>query len=234
MALRQSEINPFHAGRQYRSDELGDAVVTSAHWRWTVWVLIVGGILLGCSWSVREITRSPIKVLVLQIDESGTTRIIGPLPDRYRMTEAVIKREVRTFVEALRRVLDDKVAMGMDWDEKQGLFARVTVDGRARLAQEMQARGNPLEQREPVLVEVLRILPKGPQGTRTFDVSWAEQHYSAPLSGGTPGETRRELLETSRWSGLFSYVERTPRTEAEFYANPTGIWLDQWSYSREH
>jgi type IV secretion system protein VirB5 len=222
--------NPFHAGRDYRSDELGDAVVTSAHWRWTVWVLIVGGILVGSIWGMREMTRSPIKVLVLQIDEGGMTRIIGPLPDGYRMTEQVLKREVRTFVQVLRRVLDDKVAMGEDWDERTGIFARVTGDGRARLVQEMQARGNPLEQREPVLVEILRILPKG---QRTFDVSWVEQRYSAPLSGGTPGETRRELLDTTRWSGLFTYVERTPRTEAEFYGNPTGIWFDQWSYSQE-
>jgi type IV secretion system protein VirB5 len=230
VAVLQQDTNPFHAGRAYRSDELGDAVVTSAHWRWSTWLLIVGGILVGSIWGMREMTRSPIKVLVLQIDEHGNRRIIGPLPDAYSMTKAVIERDIRSFVQILRRVQDDKVAMGEDWDEKQGIYGRLTQDGMTRMAEELQGRGNPLEERELVQVEILRCLSKG---KRTYDVSWIEHRYSAPAPGSPAGESRRERLPSSRWSGLFTYVERPPRTEAELYGNPTGIWLDQWSYSRE-
>ncbi len=213
--------NPFLEGQQYRTDELGDAVVTSAHWRWTTWLCIAGLIVSNSLWGIREIVRVPVKVFMAEIDLSGTTRLIGALPSHYTQKEEVIKGHLRDFVRLLRRVIDDKVAMGEDWDEKKGIYGRVTKNGKQLLSAHLATQGNPLEKREPVMVDILRTLSKGAQ---TFDITWMEQRYSAEPES-------RQLIETSYWSGIFSFKEAPPKNEQEVLVNYLGIWWDQWAFS---
>lgn len=68
-------------------------------------------------------------------------------------------------------------------------------------------------------VEVQTVLPRS---DNTYQVSWRETTYS----NGTPGKPEN-------WTGLFSIRIAPPRTEQALRANPLGIFITSFQWSRE-
>jgi type IV secretory pathway TrbF-like protein len=136
------------------------------------------------------------------------------------MKDGVIEKDVRSFIKALRRVPTDKVLMGEDWDEKEGIYGRVTTKGRKLLTQRV-AQHDPMQVKDVVQVEITRTLKKG---ARSMDVTWTERTYTPEMELKSPPVI---------YSGIFTWVEQAPRTLAEVYANPLGIWYDEWSFDRQ-
>ena len=72
---------------------------------------------------------------------------------------------------------------------------------------------------EAVNIEVVSVLPRTPH---TYQVQWRETVYDQGGRG-----------DTSNWTGLFTTTQRQPQNEAELRANPLGLLITSFQWSRE-
>jgi type IV secretory pathway TrbF-like protein len=61
-----------------------------------------------------------------------------------------------------------------------------------------------------------------PRSARTYQVQWRETQFNAGTSGATEA-----------WTGLFTTKVVPPKNEAELRANPLGIYITEFQWSRE-
>jgi|ERR1043166_354553 type IV secretion system protein VirB5 len=207
----------FYEGRKYRTDDLGDVLAHAAKSHGLVYG---AGILLLCSilGNIYQGTLPHWKpYYIIEDSASGAMRVLGPAPEHYDPSQATIKRDLREFVETLRGISTDKALMRQRWTLA---FGRVTSTGRKHL-DEYFAQRKPLEQRAPILIEVLRLLPRT---AHVWDVRWVEVVHN----------DKGERLTQETYSGLFTVEIREPRTEDQMQANPAGIWMQEWTWSKEN
>lgn len=72
-----------------------------------------------------------------------------------------------------------------------------------------------------IAVDVQRVLPLT---DTSFDVQWSETTYDA----------RGIKVDEARYSGIFAVHTRQPTTEQELEANPLGMYIDTFSWTRKH
>ena len=72
---------------------------------------------------------------------------------------------------------------------------------------------------QAVNVEIVSVLPRSPH---TYQVQWRETQFNAGTSSATEA-----------WTGLFTTKVVAPKNEAELRANPLGIYITEFQWSRE-
>ena len=72
---------------------------------------------------------------------------------------------------------------------------------------------------QAVNVEIVSVLPRS---AHTYQVQWRETQFNAGASGATEA-----------WTGLFTTKVVAPKNEAELRANPLGIYITEFQWSRE-
>ena len=72
---------------------------------------------------------------------------------------------------------------------------------------------------QAISVEVVSVLARSPA---TYQVQWRETTYD---QGAT--------TSTATWTGLFTTKIQPPKTEAELRANPLGVYVTAFQWSRE-
>ena len=208
--------HPFLEGKRYREEELGEMAVQKANWRYMAFGALGLAALLGLG-NLYQATLPRMIPHYVEVDtSSGNMRIVGPTPQQYDLRQETVKKELREFVEVLRRISTDLPLMQMQWTR---LFHHVTPRGHKLLGAYATER-NPLAQKDPVMVEVLRILP---QSATTMDIRWIETTYSS----------KGEQKSIATYSGLFTWERQVPTTMDALAFNPSGILLHEWSWSKE-
>jgi type IV secretion system protein VirB5 len=101
----------------------------------------------------------------------------------------------------------------------RGLQHKVSKEGKTLLAQ-YEAEWKPLEQKEPVLIKIITTVKRT---DTTYDVRWQEKRYNKNL----------EWVDTSTWSGNFTFTLQRPSTEEERQASPWGIFFHVWNWQKE-
>lgn len=210
---------PAMRGKQARADELGERVVIARNWRYLAYCLVVTHVIsLGIiAWLANQPKLIPVYIRVDTASE--TMQVLGSGEQGYTLRQETIKKELREFVEVLRRVSPAKALMQKQWKE---LFSKVTPRGHRALVQYAQET-NPLAVAGERRVEILRVLA---QTEQTYDIRWTESTYSEE---GT-------MQERATYSGLFTWTLRQsskPVSIEELTANPAGIYVDTWQWSQE-
>lgn len=206
--------NPMLDGKLYREDELGEAAVQRANWRYAAFAsFAVSGLLIVLLFfMVVMLRRIPVRVIEVH-ETSGAVRITEEDWRRYVPPETAYVAQLREDVVTLRTVTLDKEEM-----KRQHLRTRtrMTLQAQQLYAEYLRER-KPLEQKQPVQVEVLSTLR---DSGLTWDVRWRETTYG-------------DRLMIEHWRGKFTFVKVTPQNEAERYATPLGLFLDVYSWSKE-
>ena len=205
----------FLEGRQYRADEIGE-VVAQRNW-WRLATLALSGVLGSPCWawcmSGRSRRWSPTSSPGTVA--AGIAAAPGPAAGRRRTRDpaahaARVRHGPAQCLDRYRRhagLVEGRHAAG---DE-----------GRQGATGGLCRKRKPLEQRDPVSVEILHILHTT---GRTWQVRWEESTYS-----GSSGH----LLERKRAVGSFTYQLETPRTREVLTYNPAGVFFHEWNWSYE-
>ena len=72
---------------------------------------------------------------------------------------------------------------------------------------------------EAATVEIVSVLPRSPT---TYQVQWRETVYDHGAA-----------LPAQRWTGLFTVAHTPPRNEAQLRANPLGVFITAFQWSRD-
>jgi type IV secretory pathway TrbF-like protein len=205
---------PYLTGKQYRDDELGEAAVQRANWRYIAFSAMgVSALLVLLLFYALSLPR---KVLVpFTVNESsGEVRIVQKDWKEYAPPTTAYVRQLWDDMTILRTITTDKEDM-----RRQHVKARrrMTTQGKHQYDKYIMER-KLFDQKEPVTVDVIGTPLH--DGGLTWDIRWRETTYGAQLS-----------MET--WRGKFTFIRAVPQDEDERNATLLGLFLDTWSWSKE-
>jgi len=209
---------PAMRGKRHRADELGERVMIARNYRYALYLALLGNLLaLGV---VGLLVQRPRDVVYIERDvPTGGMQVLATGERPPALSEATIKKELREFVQTMRRVHDAKALMQEEW---KALFKKVTPRGYRQLSAEASAM-NPLALEGTITVEILQVLKRD---ERAYDLRWKETRLSN--DGGQIGQ--------HTYRGLFLWVPRDPKQPVSLdvlTANPSGVEWDTWSWSEE-
>jgi type IV secretory pathway TrbF-like protein len=142
---------------------------------------------------------------------------IGKSWSEFTPSAASIKYHLQRFVQATRTISSDKAVIKRSWFDAYKL---VTPTGSNILNTYVRQQDPFLRaDTERVSVDVLSMVPIS---SESWQVDWKESSW------GVHGE----LLGESYWRGIFRVVFREPKNEEQMIANPIGLYIDEFHWSR--
>jgi type IV secretory pathway TrbF-like protein len=206
--------NPMLAGKLYREDELGEAAVQRANWRYAAFASfgLSGMLILLLAYTILLLRQVPVRVIEVT-PESGLVRVTQEAWERYVPPETAYVAQLRDDVTTLRTIILDKEAMKRQHIRSR---TRMTAHGKQLYGEYIRSR-KPFDQKEPVQVEILSALR---DSGLTWDIRWRETTYGDRL-----------LIEY--WRGKFTFTKTTPQNDAERYATPLGLFIETWDWGKE-
>lgn len=207
---------PYHRAAQVWDDRIGAARVQARNWR--LMALICAGlaaVALGAYIHERQDTR--IATYVVPVDRYGRPGRIELADRNYVPSQAETAYFVGDFVALVRSKSTDPIVLRQNWTKAYGF---VSGDAKARLTQ--HARDNDPFARvgdQAASVEIVSVLPRS---AATYQVQWRETVYE-----------RGAALPPQRWTGLFTVAHSPPRNEAALRANPLGVFITAFQWSRD-
>jgi len=207
---------PYQRAAQIHDDRDGAKLVQARNWRLMAFGCLALASLSTGAFAYVQLTR-PIRAYFVPVDPSGRPGRIEAADQVYRPTQAQIAYVVADFVSLVRAKSTDPIVIRQNWTRAYGFIgadAKVTLTDYARTNDPFARIGQ-----EAVSVEIVAVLPRGPS---SYQVQWRETRYEQ----GAP-------MPAERWTGVFTVTQRRPRTEADLRANPLGIVITAFQWSRE-
>lgn len=207
---------PYQRAGQAWDERIGSARVQASNWRiMALGLLGLSGALGGAlAWLSAQGAITP---WVVEVDRLGEIRTVGPATKNYKPTDEGVRTTLRHFVENVRSISSDGVAVSRAWDDAyavvQGDAARFVTDYANAIDLEKQIG------RTQVSVEVTSVLRASP---KSFRAAWIERRY-----------VQGQLQSTERWSAILTVELRKPRTDQEVLKNGLGVRVTAINWSRE-
>lgn len=208
----------FTRGKRHRADEYGERVVIARNWRYHAFagdflLLVALGIIF-------YLVLRPRDIVYIERDlTTGGMQVLATGVRPPTLREETIKKELRDFVQTIRRVHEAKALMQHEWTQA---FLKVTPRGYRQLAAYASIM-NPLAIEGEIKVEILSILARD---ERAYDIRWKE----------TVVNKDGVQVKQQGYRGLFMWVPRDttkPVSLDALTANPSGVELDTWSWEDE-
>ena len=195
---------------------LGSARVQASNWRLIAFgeLLVIAG-LVGAYVHLAE--RGTIEPWVVQIDKTGAVQAVAPAADAYKPTDAQIAYHLGRWIQNVRSLSMDAIIVRQAWLEAFALSA----GGATNRLKEHARENDPFARvgTVAVSVEIVSVVRQSPD---TFQVRWKETRFE---HGAKAAE--------ERWTALLTTTHRKPRTPDALRTNPLGIYVIEFSWSRE-
>ena len=209
---------PAMRGKRLRADELGERVVIARNWRYLAYgLLLVQALSLAL---IGYLASRPMLVPVyIEVETaSGSARVLASGEQEYGLRQESVKKELREFVQVLRRVSPDKHLMQQQW---KALFQKVTPHAYRTLSLYAQ-QINPLAIEGERRVEILR-------DWRRPSRPMTSAGWKPPTTRTAPSRSGPPTVAFLRGSGARPGRQQPGRLRA----NPLGILLEAWQWSKE-
>ena len=207
---------PYQRAAQVWDDRIGSARVQAKNWR-----LMALGCLGLCFvtsgalvWRSMQSTVTPY---VVEVDDTGAVKAVGPALARYEPTDAQIAHHLANFISDVRSLSIDPVIVRQNW-----LAAYDYVTDKAAITLSDYARDNdPFAEigrrsRSVDVVSVVRV------SGESFQARWLEKTYE---NGALTG--------VKRFTGLFTIVNSPPRDAETLRANPLGLYIHSLNWGED-
>ncbi|WP_343699603.1 conjugal transfer protein TrbF [Caulobacter sp.] len=207
---------PYHRAAQVHDDRDGAKLVQARNWRLMAFGCLALASLSTGAFAYVQLTR-PVRAYYVPVDPTGRPGRIEAADQVYRPTQAQIAFVVADFVSLVRAKSTDPIVLRQNWTRAYGFIAgdaKTTLSDYARTSDPFARLGQ-----EAVSVEIVAVLPRGPS---SYQVQWRETRFEQ----GAPAPPER-------WTGVFTINQRRPRNEVELRANPLGIVITAFQWSRE-
>tara|TARA_R110000796_G_scaffold91959_1_gene196141 strand:- start:164 stop:856 length:693 start_codon:yes stop_codon:yes gene_type:complete len=207
---------PYQKAGQVWDERIGSARVQAKNWR-----LMALGCLGLCFvtsgalvWRSMQSTVTPY---VVEVDETGAARAVGPATERYVASDAQIAHHLANFIADVRGLSVDPVVVRENW-----LHAYDFVTDRAATTLNEYAQANDpfadvgRKSRTVDVVSVVRV------SDDSFQARWIEKTYE----NGT-------LRQAERFTGNFTLITQPPTDVARLRANPLGLYVHSLNWGQD-
>ena len=209
-------MTPYQRAAQVWDERMGSARVQARNWRLAAFasLLLALALAVGLIW---QSTRSIITPYVVEVDQQGAVRAVGPAQQSYEPTDAQIAYHLANFIRNVRSISIDPIVVRQNW-----LKAYDYATDRAALTLNDYARENdPFAQigRRSVAVEITSVVRSS---NDSFDVRWRETAYQNGQPDGS---------ET--YTAVLSIILETPDTAELIHKNPLGVYVHGINWSKD-
>ena len=205
----------MRASREWDT-RIGSAVVQAKNWRMAAF----GGLglaALALGGFIYEANNTNIATYVVPIDRYARPGRIELAGRTYEPTTAEIGYFLADWVRRTRSKSIDPIVIRDNWTGAYHFVSGPAIGQLNAFAKANDPFANAGTQ--AVNVEIVSVLPRSPH---TYQVQWRETQFNAGTSG-----------VTEAWTGLFTTKVVAPKNEAELRANPLGIYITEFQWSRE-
>jgi type IV secretion system protein VirB5 len=207
---------PFRRAAQEWDRRIGEPVVQARNWRmmafagWAVTALAVGGLIY-------QAATKQIATYVVPIDRYGQPGRIERVGRAYTPSVAEMGYFLADWVTKTHSKSIDPIVIRDNWT---GAYHFVVGQAIGQLNDYAKAHDPfALAGQQAITVEVVSVLQRSPG---TYQVQWRETTYD---QGAT--------TSTANWTGLFTTKIQPPTNEAELRANPLGVYITAFQWSRD-
>jgi type IV secretion system protein TrbF len=211
---------PHVRARREWDARLGTAVVQARSWRVNSLVLasLLGGSVVG---NVYLGMQPKVVPHVIEIDALGEATYRGPVGEgasTFTPTEALVRYQLRRFIELTRTVSSDNVLLRKNWIDA---YKMLTLTGNT-LMTEWVGANDPFKraQKETTAVEILSAVPLSAE---SWQIDWKENAWDK--SGQTLGKP-------VVWRAMLKIVLQTPKSRQMMIDNPLGLYVDEFHWDR--
>ncbi len=207
---------PYQRASQEWDRRIGAPVIQARNWRlmafagWAVATLAVGGLIY-------QGATKTVATYVVPIDSYGRPGRIELAGRSYTPSAAEIGYFLADWVTRTRSKSIDPIVIRDNWTAAYHFVAANAIGQLNDYAKAHDPFANAGS--EAISVEVVSVLARSPS---TYQVQWRETTYD---QGAT--------TSTINWTGLFTTKVQPPTNEAELRANPLGVYITAFQWSRE-
>jgi type IV secretory pathway TrbF-like protein len=207
---------PYQKAGQVWDERIGSARIQAKNWRLMSLGLL--GVVIFCSGAlVWKSLQSSVTPYVVEVDELGAVRSLGPATASYKPNDAQIAHHLANFIEHLRSLSIDPVVVRQNW-----LKAYDFVTDKAAITLNEYARENdPFADigRKSRAVEVVSVVRVSED---SFQARWIEKTYE-----------NGAMTTARRYTGLFTLIQDPPRNAETLRANPLGIYIHSLNWGED-
>lgn len=214
----EEPVTPYMKAQAEWDNRIGTARVQAFNWRLCALASISLSIILAFG-LIYQSSKSMVVPYVVQVDREGLAQTIGPAKEsNYVPQEKEIKYFLGQFVQKARTIPLDPVVAKQNW---LSVYAFLLPSGASKM-NEIVKQENPLNKVGMETVQVgVNVIVK--MSENTYQVRWQEEVFSKEGA----------LKESYRMTGLFTISMSTPKTEKDVLVNPLGLYIKDFSWSKE-
>lgn len=207
---------PFQKAGQIWDERIGAARAQAANWRIMAFgcLALAVGSSAGLVWRSLQSTVTPY---VVEVDELGAVRGVGPASLRYNPTDAQIAHHLARFLENVRGLSVDPIVVRQNWLSGYDF----TTDKGAAVLNDYARDNDPFENvgRRSRTVDVISVVRVSDD---TFQTRWIERTFE-----------NSAFTKTERFTALMTIVVDPPRDAATLRKNPLGIFIHGLNWSED-
>ena len=208
--------SPYARARQEWDARMGAAVLSARAWRRIAFASLALAGLMGAG-ALAVALQSRTFVHVVEVTPEGRVGLVRPADGAWTPSETQIAYHLGRWVRLVRSLPTDGVVLRENWMEA---YRFLTPAAAARLT-DIARRDDPFLSLGQVgrTVHIRSIVARS---DKSWEVSWVER--ATNMTGSADGEN---------YVGVFTVATRSPRTADDVAANPLGLLIDEFSWSRE-
>jgi type IV secretion system protein TrbF len=206
------------AGQEW-DRRMGAAVVQARNWRLAT-LLSLGLVLVSLIGTIYLGAQPKAVPHIVQVDRLGAPTYLGPVSQAVRdwkPSDAALKYHLRRFITETRTVSSDTAVMKRNWIDAYALITQSAANHLSAYAQQTDPfkRGGD----ERVTVDVATVVQLSAD---TWQADWVEKIWDKA------GNESANAI----WRGTFRVVLRPPETEEQLTANPIGLFVEEFHWSK--
>jgi type IV secretion system protein VirB5 len=214
----EAPVTPYQRAAEEWDRRIGEARVQANNWRLAALsALFLAGILAAGLFF--QSAKSTVVPYVVQVNGDGVVQAVGPARQtNYKPARPVIEYFIVQFVTRVRSIPLDPVVAKNQWLTSYDYLRRSA----ANTLNEIAVREQPFSKigQETVSVRVKSVIPLSKD---TWQIRWEETSFSKEgVSTGSSGMT-----------GVFNVEIAPPTDEKKLRANPLGLFIKQFSWTRD-
>jgi type IV secretion system protein TrbF len=214
----EAPVTPYQRAAAEWDSRIGQARVQAKNWRLAALAaLALAATLAGGL--VFQSAKSTVTPYVVQVNGDGVVQAVGPArQSNFRPGKPVIEYFIVQFITKVRSIPLDQVVAKNQWLSAYDFLRK----GAANTLNEIAVREQPFAKigQETVAVRVKSVVSLSRDSVQ---VRWEETSFSKEgVSTGVKGMT-----------GIFNIEIAPPTDERKLRANPLGLFIRQFSWSRD-
>jgi type IV secretion system protein VirB5 len=207
---------PYQRAQQEWDARMGAAVLSARTWRRMAFASLALSAALGCGLAAVALQKR-VFVHVVEVSPDGTVLNVRTASAAWTPSEAETAHFIGHFVQLVRTLPTDKIVLRENWLEA---YKFLTQSGAVKL-NDMARSDDPFAIAGDYgrIVHVRSIVARS---KASWQVAWDEEITGA---AGTS--------ERSSYTGLFTVTISPPKTADQIAANPLGVFITDFSWSRD-